>query len=97
VQHLDGIIVEVETGEEGAHFRYHFSRELEPRYVFPGGSHEFVHQFMEKTGSLTHAWRDCPELQSPLILRTWEPESGWYDQPIPWRDNPWKEIQSAES
>jgi hypothetical protein len=97
VQHLDGIIAEVETGGEGAHFRYHFSKDLEPRYVFPSGSHEFVHQLLEKSGALAHAWRDCPELEAPLILRTWESDSGWYDQPIPWRDNPWKEIQGANS
>jgi hypothetical protein len=93
-QHLDGIIVDVETGEEGAYFRYHFSKSLESRYIFPSGSHEFVHQSLEKSGVIAHPWLNCPELQAPLILRTWEPDSGWYDQPIPWRDNPWKELQS---
>lgn len=94
-QHLDGIIVEVETGGEGAHFRYHFSKDLEPRYVFPSGSHEFVHQALEKNGALTHAWLECPELRVPLLLRVWERDSGWYDQPISWRDNPWAEIQNT--
>lgn len=92
-QHLDGIIVEVETGGNGGSFLYHFSKSLEPRYVFPSGSHEFVHQSLEKTGAITHTWLNCPEMQTPLFLRTWEPDSGWYDQPIPWRDNPWKKLQ----
>jgi hypothetical protein len=92
-QHADGIIVEVETGGNGGSFLYHFSKSLEPRYVFPSGSHEFVHQSLEKTGAITHSWLNCPEMQTPLFLRTWEPDSGWYDQPIPWRDNPWKELQ----
>lgn len=93
VEHLDGIIVIVETGEGGAHYRYHFSKYLEPRYVFPSGNHEFIHRSLEKSGAISHAWIYCPELQAPLLLRTWEPDSGWYDQPIPWRDNPWKEIK----
>jgi hypothetical protein len=96
-QHPDGLIVDVETGPDGAYFRYHFSNDLEPRYVFPSGSHEFVHQTLERSGAVTHAWPDCPELQAPLILRSWEPDSGWYDQPIPWRDNPWKEIRGANT
>jgi hypothetical protein len=40
-------------------------------------------------------WLDCPEVQTPLVLRIWEPDSGWYERPIPWRDNPWKELQTA--
>lgn len=91
-QHLDGIIVEVETGGDGAYFRYHFGKDLEPRYVFPSGSHEFAHQSFEKAGAIIHPWLNCPELHSPLILRIWERDSGWYERPIPWRDNPWKEL-----
>jgi hypothetical protein len=94
-QHLDGIIVEVETGGEDAYLRYHFSKDLEPRYVFPSGSHECVHQSLEKSGAISHMWLDCPEVQTPLVLRIWEPDSGWYERPIPWRDNPWKELQTA--
>ncbi len=96
VEHLDGIIVEVETGEDGAHLRYHFSKDLEPRYAFPSGNHEFVHRELEKAGAISHARLDCPDLQGPLMLRIWEPDSDWYDRPIPWRDNPWKEIQRTE-
>ena len=92
-QHMDGIIVEVETGGDGSHFQYHFSYDLEPRYVFPSGSHEFAHRELEERRFLLHAWLDCPELQTPIMLHTWEPDSGWYDQPISWRDNPWKELQ----
>jgi hypothetical protein len=92
-EHLDGVIVEVETGGYGAYFLYHFSQDLEPRYVSPSGSHEFVHQSLEKSGAIPHAWPDCPELQTPLVLRIWEPDSGWYERPIPWRDNPWKTLQ----
>ena len=92
-EHLDGIIVDVETGGDGASFRYHFSKDLEPSYVFPSGSHEFVHKQLEGAGTIHHTWPDCPELQSPLILRVWEPDSGWYERPIEWRDNPWKEIE----
>jgi hypothetical protein len=94
-QHLDGIIIVVETGEDGAHLRYHFSKDLEPRYVFPSGNHEFAHKALEKTGAITHTWLDCPEMQAPLILRIWEPDSGWYDRRIPWRDNPWKEVEGS--
>lgn len=90
-QHLDGLIVEVRTSEN-AHFRYHFSKDLQPRYVFPSGDHEFQHRELEKSGRLSHEWLDCPELRASLRLRTWEPDSDWYDQPVPWRDNPWKEI-----
>lgn len=93
--HMDGIVVEVETGGNGSHFRYHFSNDLEPRYVFPSGSHEFCHREFEARGVITHDWLNCPELQSPLVLRTWEPDSEWYDQPVPWRDNPWKEIDDT--
>jgi hypothetical protein len=91
--HLDGMIVDVETGAPGAYFRYHFSNDLEPQYVFPSGSHEFFHQSLERTGAIAHPWRDCPELKALLVIRTWEPDSGWYDQPVPWRDNPWTEVR----
>lgn len=92
VEHADGVIVEVQTAEDPAHFRYHFSEDLEPRYVFPSGNHEFAHGVFEKRGAISHAWLECPELQAPLVLRIWEPDSGWYERPIPWRDNPWKEL-----
>jgi len=82
----------LETGGDGGDFRYHFSNTLEPKYVFPSGSHEFTHLSLETRGAITHSWSDCPELQAPLILQTWEPDSGWYEQPIRWRDNPWKEV-----
>lgn len=95
-EHADGVIVSVATADDGAYFLYHFSKDLEPRYVFPSGSHEFVHRQLEKSGAIPHAWPNCPELQSPLILRIWEPDSGWYERPISWRDNPWKEIESRE-
>jgi hypothetical protein len=85
------IIVHVETGGEGGDFLYHFSETLEPRYVFPSGSHEFRHQRLEQEGRLSHSWADCPELDAPLPLRIWEPATGWRDASIPWRDNPWKE------
>lgn len=93
-EHADGVIVDVETGGDGASMRYHFSNDLEPRYVFPSGSHEFVHGQMEKNGAINHPWRECPEMDEPLILRIWEPDSDWYDRPIPWRDNPWKELDN---
>lgn len=92
-QHLDGVIVDVETGGNGGYFRYHFSSDLEPKYVFPSGGHEFSHLSLETRGAITHSWLDCPELQAPLVLQTWEPDSGWYDQLIRWRDNPWKELR----
>ncbi len=91
-EHRDGVIIEVETGEGGAHFRYHFAKNLEPRYVFPSGNHEFIHDDLEKSGAISHPWDECPELNEPLSLRIWEPSSGWYERPVPWRDNPWKEV-----
>jgi hypothetical protein len=94
-EHADGVIVEVETGEDTAHLRYHFSKDLEPRYVFPSGNHEFAHRHLERNGTISHGWLDCPELQAPLVLHIWEPDSGWYERSIPWRDNPWKELQGS--
>jgi hypothetical protein len=92
-EHADGVIVEVESGGDGAYMRYHFSMNLDPRYVFPSGSHEFAHGQLEQGGAIRHPWRECPELENPLVLRIWEPDSGWYERPIPWRDNPWKELR----
>ena len=43
-QYPGDIIVEAETGEDGGSFLYHFSPQLEPKYVFPSGSHEFCHR-----------------------------------------------------
>jgi len=90
-RYKDHIIVDVETGGGGGSFLYHFSHELEPKYVFPSGTHEFQHVDLEKAGKIDHAWGACPELEAPLQLRVWEPSTGWYDRLIPWRDNPWKE------
>jgi DNA-binding winged helix-turn-helix (wHTH) protein len=85
------VIVEVETGERGASFRYQFSELLRPEYVFPSGSHEFRHRALEEEKKLAHAWKECPELAAPLRLEIWEPTIGWYSELIPWRDNPWTE------
>jgi hypothetical protein len=90
-QHQDRLIVEVETGGEGACFLYHFSEHLEPMYVFPSGNHEFVHQALENTGALTHSWKACPELDRPLVLKVWTPNLGWHAREVSWRDNPWRE------
>lgn len=85
-QYPDDIIVDVETGGEGAYFRYHFSVRLEPSYVFPSGSHEFRHRTCQREGLLDHTWEMCPEVRSPLKLEVWEPGSGWHSEAIRWRD-----------
>ena len=89
-QHQDRLVVEVETGGEGACFLYHFSEDLDPMYVFPSGSHEFVHQALESAGALTHSWKACPELDRSLLLEVWTPTLGWQTREIVWRDNPWR-------
>ena len=85
------IIVEVETGGDGAYFLFHFSELLKPKYVFPSGGQEFRHRDLEIAGKIDHPWLDCPELDQPLMLKTWEPTVGWRDEAVRWRDNPWKE------
>ena len=90
-QSVDNVIVAVEAGEHGSHFRYHFSPALEPKYVFPSGNYEFQHREMERTGKIKHSWIDCPEFANPLLLKIWTPQAGWKDGIIRWRDNPWKE------
>ncbi len=90
-QYPDDIIVEVETGEVGGFFLYHFSPNLEPRYIFPSGSHEFMHRDLERTGRIDHPWEACHEMDAPLVLNIWEPAMGWRNGAIRWRDNPWRE------
>ena len=96
-RYRDHVIVEIETGGNGGSFLYHFSHELEPKYVFPSGTHEFQHVDLERAGKIDHSWSVCPELEKALRLRVWEPSTDWHDQLIPWRDNPWKETQGAVS
>jgi hypothetical protein len=91
-QFPEHIIVEVETGADGGFFLYHFTPQLAPKYVFPSGSHEFRHRDLERAGRIDHAWSDCPELDQPLWLNVWELDLGWRDEPIRWRDNPWREV-----
>ena len=90
-QFPEHIIVEVETGADGGFFLYHFSKQLEPKYVFPSGSHEFRHRDLELAGQIDHSWDTCPELDQPLVLNVWDPETGWREDPIRWRDNPWRD------
>ena len=85
------VLVEVETGPEGAFLRYHFSEELDPVFVFPSGNHEYRHKILEEEGKIAHSWRKCPELDAPLVLDVWERATGWQKRQIPWRDLPWKE------
>jgi DNA-binding winged helix-turn-helix (wHTH) protein len=87
----DNILVLVEAAESGAHFRYHFTLGLEPKYVFPSGNYEFQHKELERAGKITHPWIDCPEYAKPLPLKVWTPQTGWTDGTIRWRDNPWKD------
>lgn len=90
-QYPDRVIIEVETGDEGARFLYHFTHVLEPLYVFPSGSHEGFHRILDSAGVIDHPWLQCPELRQPLLLKVWTRVSGWQTQEIPWRDNPWKD------
>jgi DNA-binding winged helix-turn-helix (wHTH) protein len=90
-QSVDNILVAVEAAELGAHFRYHFSLGLEPKYVFPSGNYEFQHQELEQAGKVKHLWPNCPEFAEPLSLKIWTPQTGWTDGTIRWRDNPWKD------
>lgn len=89
-QFPDDVIVEVETAGE-AHFLYHFSNLLEPKYVFPSGSHEFVHDELARARKIDHSWSTCCEMDRPLVLKVWESAKGWQNQLIRWRDNPWKD------
>jgi len=90
------IIVDVETGSDGGSFLYHFTPELQPKYVFPSGNHEFRHRDLELAGRIDHPWLSCPELDKPLTLNIWDPARGWRDEPIRWRDNPWKDGRTSE-
>lgn len=90
-QSVDNIIVAVEAAELGAQFRYHFSLALEPKYVFPSGNYEFHHRELEQAGKVNHQWPNCPEFAEPLPLKLWTPQTGWTDEIIRWRDNPWKD------
>ncbi len=90
-QYPGHIIVEVETGGDGGFFLYHFSERLEPKYVFPSGDHEFWHRDLELAGRIHHTWDACPELDGPLALKVWEPDAGWHDEAMRWRDNPWRD------
>ena len=90
-QYTEDIIVEVETGAEGGYFLYHFTPQLEPKYVFPSGSHEFRHRDLELAGQIDHNWDACPELDGPLTLNAWKLSEGWHDEEIRWRDNPWRD------
>lgn len=89
-QYPERVIVEVETGEDSC-LLYHFSDVLIPQFVFPSGSHEFSHRALEDAGKIRHPWKHCPERARPLTLKVWEPGTGWRDQSIPWRDDPWTE------
>ncbi len=90
-QSEDNLIIQVEAADFGAHFRYHFTPSLEPKYVFPSGNYEFAHRELEQTHRLDHRLADCPELAQPLPLKIWTPHEGWQDGAIRWRDNPWRE------
>lgn len=95
-QAADNILVQVEAAGFGAHFRYHFTPGLEPKYVFPSGDYEFQHRELERAGKVTHSWVDCPEYAKPLPLRLWTLQSGWTDGTIRWRDNPWNDDPAIE-
>ncbi len=84
----DDLIVEVETGSDGGYFLYHFNYSLDPKYVFPSGSHQFRHRDLQAAGRLDHDWTNCPELAKPLVLNVWQSGIGWHDVLIGWRDNP---------
>jgi hypothetical protein len=90
-QYRDRVIIEVETSGDGGFFLFHFNELLEPMYVFPSGSHEEFHKSLEATGEIGHPWLQCPEMRKPLVLKVWTRNSGWREQEIPWRDNPWKD------
>jgi hypothetical protein len=92
MRHYPGrVIVEVETSGDGGAFLYHFNEYLEPMYVFPSGSHEEFHKSLEAAGAIGHPWLQCPEMHKALVLKVWTRNSGWQEQEIPWRDNPWKD------
>lgn len=85
-QYDDRVIIVVDTGGDGGDFRYHFSEALDPLYVFPSGSHEFLHRSLERAGRVNHPWETCPEVRRPLTLQLWESEYGWRDIEMRWRD-----------
>jgi hypothetical protein len=90
-QFQNDIIVNVETAGDVGYFLYHFSHSLHPKYVFPSGGHEFMHQELEAAGKIDHPWSACREMDRPLLLKVWEPTKGWRNKRIRWRDNPWKD------
>jgi hypothetical protein len=46
---------------------------------------------LELAGQIDHTWNKCPELDRSLTLKVWEATSGWRDEEIRWRDNPWRD------
>jgi hypothetical protein len=90
-QFQDDIIVNVETAGEVGYFLYHFSTLLKPKYVFPSGGHEFMHQELASAGKVDHSWSACREMDRPLLLKVWEPAKGWRNTQTRWRDNPWRD------
>lgn len=86
----DLVTIHIETGGEGASLIYHFDVNLRPILVWTSGSHDEWHdRFWRETEPncprLDHPLDQCPEIRKPLVLKTWEPLTGWQEEEVPWR------------
>jgi hypothetical protein len=39
-----------------------------------------LHHRLEREGKITHSWEQCPARAHPLVVRVWQPDSGWREE-----------------
>jgi hypothetical protein len=81
----DGGIIEVDVRETSRSLRmvYRLSLDLEPLSVGFSDYYWVVHRELSEAGQIAHSAEDCPERHDGVVVRIWEPETGWRDERVP--------------
>jgi hypothetical protein len=58
---------------------YHLSADLTPESVAFSDAHWAAHEQLSRNGSIEHPANDCPARRKGVLVRMWQPATGWTD------------------
>ena len=62
---------------------YHLSADLTPEWFAMSDVYWETHRRLSGEGKLNHSPEECPERKNGMVVRNWDPSSGWKELLVP--------------
>lgn len=78
-----GAGIGIQTEENARLFLYYeLTGDLAPKAVSFNRRYHVFHDLLQSQSKLDHSFADCPEQHAPVLVREWQPSTGWREIPV---------------